>query len=282
MIPSMTINCKGKLLDLSKPKVMGILNLTPDSFYDGGRNQQENLALKRIEIMISEGLDILDIGGQTTKPGSEMISSEEELNRISSILVQIRKNFPDVIISIDTFYSAVAKEAIDLGAHIVNDISAGSIDKKMFETVADLNVPYILMHMQGKPKNMQHQPSYENIIIEINQFFSEKIQKLKALQINDIILDPGYGFGKTTRNNFELLKNQKLIGFGDYPLLIGVSRKSMICKTLNIKPNNALNGTTAIHMLALQNGAKILRVHDVKEAKECIQLYESYDSIQIL
>lgn len=282
MIPSMTINCKGKLLDLSKPKVMGILNLTPDSFYDGGRNQQENLALKRIEIMISEGLDILDIGGQTTKPGSEMISSEEELNRISSILVQIRKNFPDVIISIDTFYSAVAKEAIDLGAHIVNDISAGSIDKKMFETVADLNVPYILMHMQGKPKNMQHQPSYENIIIEINQFFSEKIQKLKELQINDIILDPGYGFGKTTRNNFELLKNQKLIGFGDYPLLIGVSRKSMICKTLNIKPNNALNGTTAIHMLALQNGAKILRVHDVKEAKECIQLYESYDSIQIL
>ena len=282
MIPSMTINCKGKLLDLSKPKVMGILNLTPDSFYDGGRNQQENLALKRIEIMISEGLDILDIGGQTTKPGSEMISSEEELNRISSILVQIHKNFPDVIISIDTFYSAVAKEAIDLGAHIVNDISAGSIDKKMFETVADLNVPYILMHMQGKPKNMQHQPSYENIIIEINQFFSEKIQKLKALQINDIILDPGYGFGKTTRNNFELLKNQKLIGFGDYPLLIGVSRKSMICKTLNIKPNNALNGTTAIHMLALQNGAKILRVHDVKEAKECIQLYESYDSIQIL
>jgi len=282
MIPSMTINCKGKLLDLSKPKVMGILNLTPDSFYDGGRNQQENLALKRIEIMISEGLDILDIGGQTTKPGSEMISSEVELNRISSILVQIRKNFPDVIISIDTFYSAVAKEAIDLGAHIVNDISAGSIDKKMFETVADLNVPYILMHMQGKPKNMQHQPSYENIIIEINQFFSEKIQKLKELQINDIILDPGYGFGKTTRNNFELLKNQKLIGFGDYPLLIGVSRKSMICKTLNIKPNNALNGTTAIHMLALQNGAKILRVHDVKEAKECIQLYESYDSIQIL
>lgn len=282
MIPSMTINCKGKLLDLSKPKVMGILNLTPDSFYDGGRNQQENLALKRIEIMISEGLDILDIGGQTTKPGSEMISSEEELNRISSILVQIHKNFPDVIISIDTFYSAVAKEAIDLGAHIVNDISAGSIDKKMFETVADLNVPYILMHMQGKPKNMQHQPSYENIIIEINQFFSEKIQKLKELQINDIILDPGYGFGKTTRNNFELLKNQKLIGFGDYPLLIGVSRKSMICKTLNIKPNNALNGTTAIHMLALQNGAKILRVHDVKEAKECIQLYESYDSIQIL
>lgn len=278
----MTINCKGKLLDLDTPKLMGILNLTPDSFYDGGVNQNLTQVLHRVEKMLTQGMDILDIGGQTTKPGSEMISADEEWQRIQVYLQEIIQHFPEIIISLDTFYSEVARKAVDLGVAIINDISAGSIDDKMFETVAELNVPYILMHMQGRPKDMQSEPLYENVVTEVNSFFAEKIDKLKELHINDIILDPGYGFGKTTAHNFTLLKNQTLIGLGAYPVLAGVSRKSMICKTLHINPKDALNGTTALHMLALLNGAKILRVHDVKEAKECIKLFDSYQSVQLL
>lgn len=278
----MTINCKGKLIDLSSPKIMAILNLTPDSFYDGGQNQREKDILNKVEKMILDGMDILDIGGQTTKPSSNMISADDELKRVKPILKLILKSFPDLIISIDTFYSKVAQECIHIGAAIVNDISAGNLDENMFETVAKLRVPYILMHMKGNPKNMQKNPEYQNVFLEVNQFFSEKIQTLKSLQINDIILDPGYGFGKNLEHNFSLLKNQNLLGFGEYPILAGLSRKSMICKTLNIKPIDALNGTTALNMLALQNNAKILRVHDVKEAKQCIQLFNSYQSAQIL
>lgn len=278
----MTINCKGKLLDLSSPKVMGILNLTPDSFFDGGKHQNQDNILKTVEQMLEDGLDILDIGGQSTKPGSEVISADEELQRVEPILEIVIKNFPDLIISIDTFYSKVAQHAVEMGAAIINDISAGKIDEDLFKTVAKLKVPYILMHMQGMPKDMQAEPHYDNIIQEVNLFFAEKIQALKQLHINDIILDPGYGFGKTLEHNFQLLRNQELLGFNDYPILAGVSRKSMICKTLDVNPKDALNGTTAVNMLMLQHGARILRVHDVKEAKECIKIFDSYQSVQIL
>lgn len=274
----MTINCKGKLLDLNVPRIMGILNLTPDSFYDGGMNSESGSVMKKVEKMVSEGMDILDIGGQTTRPGAETVSISEELQRVLPYLELIRKEFPDLIISVDTFYAEVARETVAAGAGLINDISAGSFDGNMFKTVAELGVPYILMHMKGKPKNMQEKPEYRNVVIEVNQFFSEKIAALKKLNVNDIILDAGYGFGKTTEHNFQLLKNQELIGYGDFPVLAGVSRKSMICKTLGVSPKDALNGTTAIHMLALQHGAKILRVHDVKEAAECIKLFQAYQS----
>ena len=274
----MTINCKGKLLDLNVPRIMGILNLTPDSFYDGGMNSDAGSVLKKVEKMLSEGMDILDIGGQTTRPGAETVSISEEIQRVLPYLELIRKEFPDLIISADTFYAEVARETVAAGAGLINDISAGSFDGNMFKTVAELGVPYILMHMKGKPKYMQEKPEYRNVVIEVNQFFSEKIAALKKLNVNDIILDPGYGFGKTTEHNFQLLKNQELIGFGDFPVLAGVSRKSMICKTLGVNPKDALNGTTALHMLALQHGAKILRVHDVKEAAECIKLFKAYQS----
>lgn len=276
----MTINCKGKLLDLKHPKIMGILNLTPDSFYDGGKFSDEAKILKKVESMILDGMDILDIGGQTTKPGSDLLSADEEMQRIMPIMHRLVKEFPDLLISIDTFYSKTATNAIESGAAIINDVSAGSIDDNMFTAVAELQVPYILMHMQGKPKNMQQKPTYENVVLEVNQFLSEKLFALHQLQINDIILDVGYGFGKTVEHNFQLLKNQRLIGFGNYPILTGISRKSIICKTLNIKPYDAINGTTALHILALQNGANILRVHDVKEVRECIKLFEMYQSVE--
>ena len=275
----MTINCKGKLLDLGQPKVMGIMNLTPDSFFDGGRNAEISQILKKTETMLNDGMDILDIGGQTTRAGAQTISADEELQRIMPALEQIIQHFPNIIISVDTFWSQVARESVQAGAAIVNDISAGSMDKNLFKTVAELQVPYVLMHMQGKPQNMQYNPVYEDVVTEVNYFFSEKIKELKALNVNDIILDAGFGFGKTVEQNFELLKNQRMLGFGNYPVLTGISRKSMICKPLQINPENALNGTTALHMLALQQGANILRVHDVKEAKECIKLYEIFQSV---
>lgn len=275
----MTINCKGKLLDLSQPKIMGILNLTPDSFYDGGQNAEISKVLKKVESMLHDGMDILDLGGQSSRPNAEMIGADKEMKRILPFLQEILKHFPEILISVDTFWSRVAKESISHGATIINDISAGSIDDSMFETIAELQVPYVLMHMQGNPQNMQQNPTYENVITEVNQFFSHKILELQKLQVNDIILDAGYGFGKTMQHNFQLLKHQELLGFGDYPILTGVSRKSMIYKILNIKPQEALNGTTALHILALQNGANILRVHDVKEAKECIKLYHFYKDL---
>lgn len=270
----MLINCKGKLVDLSQPKVMGILNTTPDSFYEKSRGAGLEEAMKRTEKMLKEGADFIDIGGMSTRPGSDEISVEEELKRLVPVVEAILKEFPEVLISIDTYRSKVVKETISAGAVIVNDISAGNLDADLFQTVAELKVPYILMHMQGTPRNMQQNPVYENVVKDVNQFLSEKIMQLKQLGVNDIILDPGFGFGKTVEHNYTLMKHLDLIGFGEFPLLVGISRKSMIHKFLGITPEEALNGTTILNTIALQKGAKILRVHDVKEAKEAVKIWE--------
>lgn len=271
----MQINCKGKLVDLSQPKVMGILNVTPDSFFDGGKNNEAQNALNQVEKMLNQGADFIDVGGISTRPGSAEVSENEELNRVIPIVELILKEFPEVQISVDTYRSKVARESIQAGAAIINDISAGNMDENLLKTVAEMKVPYILMHMQGTPKTMQQNPIYENVLIEVNLFFSEKINELKRLGINDIILDPGFGFGKTVEHNYELMKNLDLIGFDEFPLLVGVSRKSMITRLLDLKPSEALNGTSLLNFYSLQKGAKILRVHDVKEAKEAVKIWET-------
>lgn len=270
----MMISCKRKLIDLSTPRVMGILNITPDSFYEGSRLKNADEALKKTEQMLNEGADFLDVGGMSTRPGSEILSETDELNRVIPIIEIILKNFPETLISVDTWRSKVALEAVGAGAAIVNDISAGSLDPELFQTVAKLDVPYILMHMQGTPQTMQQNPVYKDVVLEVNQFLSEKIFELRKLGVSDIILDPGFGFGKTIDHNYSLLKNLNLIGFGEFPILAGLSRKSMIKKLLDVDEKNALNGTTAVNMIALQNGANILRVHDVKEAKQCVQIWQ--------
>ena len=269
-----TINCRGKLLDLSKPKIMGIVNLTPDSFFDGGKYTNQTEVLNLVEKMLSEGADILDLGGQSTRHGSTRIGAEDEFQRLLPYIDLILKHFPQTIISIDTYQAEVAKHAVYQGASLINDISGGTMDEKMFETIAKLQVPYILMHIQGRPETMQLQPNYQDVITEVMDFFIERTTKLKALGVHDIVLDPGFGFGKNLRHNFQLLKVLDQFVHLDYPILAGISRKSMIYKALEIGPENALNGTTALHMWALERGAKILRVHDVKEARECIKLYE--------
>lgn len=271
----MHMNCKGKLIDLTKPKIMGILNSTPDSFFSGSRFESLEVALKVAEKMLMDGADFLDVGGMSTRPNSDEVSENEELNRVIPLVEVILKEFPDALISVDTYRSKVAKEAVNAGVALVNDISAGSMDGEMFSTMAELKVPYILMHMQGTPKTMQQNPTYENVVIEINQFFSEKIRELNELGVNDILLDPGFGFGKTVEHNYELMQNLNLLGCGDFPLLVGVSRKSMVTQLLNSTAAEALNGTTALHMIALERGAKILRVHDVKEAREVVQIWEA-------
>jgi len=270
----MRINCKGKLIDLSEPKIMGILNATPDSFFGESRSANFTETLKRVEKMLNEGADFIDVGGVSTRPGAADVSEEDELKRVVPMIEIILKEFPETLISIDTYRAKVAKETIEAGAAIINDISAGNLDENLLKTVAELKVPYILMHMQGTPKTMQKNPQYENVTIEVNQFLSKKIKILKELGINDIILDPGFGFGKTVEHNYELLNNLDLIGFGEFPLLAGVSRKSMITRLLNISADEALNGTTVLNTIALQKGAKILRVHDVKEAKEVIEIHK--------
>ncbi|WP_336066272.1 dihydropteroate synthase [Mesoflavibacter sp. CH_XMU1404-2] len=269
----MTINCKGKLIDLSMPKVMGILNVTPDSFYDGGRYKDENSILNQVETMLNQGATFIDIGAYSSRPNADFVTEEEELQRIVPIVELLVKHFPKIIISVDTFRSEVAKQTIKAGASLINDISAGFLDENMLETVANLSVPYIMMHMRGTPQTMQTLTDYDNLTKDVNFYFSERISKARALGIVDLILDPGFGFAKTTQQNFELLNQLKLLNIAGLPLLVGVSRKSMIYKTLDTTAQNALNGTTALHMIALQKGAKILRVHDVKEAKECITLY---------
>lgn len=269
----MTINCKGKLIDLSTPKVMGILNVTPDSFYDGGRYKDENSILNQVETMLNQGATFIDIGAYSSRPNADFVTEEEELQRIVPIVELLVKRFPEIIISVDTFRSEVAKQTIKAGASLINDISAGFLDEKMMQTVANLSVPYIMMHMRGTPQTMQTLTDYDNLTKDVNFYFSERINKARALGIVDLILDPGFGFAKTTQQNFELLNQLELLNIADLPLLVGVSRKSMIYKTLDTTAQNALNGTTALHMIALQKGAKILRVHDVKEAKECITLY---------
>lgn len=274
----MKINCSGKLIDLREPKIMGILNMTFDSFYEGSRLNNVDEALKKAELLLIQGADFLDLGGMSTRPGSSEITLDEELKRVVPTVEAIMKEFPEVIISVDTYRSEVAKRSVEAGASIINDISAGVLDEKMFETVAELNVPYILMHMQGSPKNMQQNPHYEDVTLEVNEFLSEKIQALKSLGVNDIILDPGFGvgFGKSLHHNYELMDKMDLIGFGEYPILVGISRKSMITQLLNISAKEALNGTSVLNLISLQKGANILRVHDVKEAKEVVQIWEQF------
>lgn len=268
----MTINCKGKLIDLSSPKVMGILNITPDSFFDGGRYKNESDIISQTEKMLSEGATFIDVGAYSSRPGAKHISEAEELQRILPVIELLVKKFPEIIISVDTFRSKVAKQTVDVGAAIINDISGGKMDSKMFETIAELQVPYIIMHMQGTPQNMQENPQYKNVTTEVIKFFAEQLFKLRQLKVNDVIVDPGFGFGKTIEHNYELLKNLSLLKNLDTPVLAGISRKSMLYKTLDITAKEALNATTSANTIALLNGANILRVHDVKEAMEAIKI----------
>ncbi|MDO6600422.1 dihydropteroate synthase [Tenacibaculum sp. 1_MG-2023] len=267
-----TINCNGTLIDLSSPKVMGILNITPDSFFDGGKYKNESDILSQTEKMLSEDATFIDIGAYSSRPGAKHISEEEELQRIVPVIELLVKNFPEIIISVDTFRSKVAQETINSGAAIINDISGGKMDDNMFATVAKLQVPYILMHMLGTPKTMQNNPEYKDVTKEVISFFAEQINILHQLKVNDIILDVGFGFGKTIEHNFELLKNLSLFKSLDAPMLAGVSRKSMLYKTLDTTAQEALNATTSANTIALLNGAKILRVHDVKEAVEAVKI----------
>ena len=270
----MTINCKGTLVDFSSPKVMGILNITPDSFFDGGKYQHTKAILTQTEKMLKEGATFIDVGAYSSRPGADHVSEEEELRRILPAVALLLREFPDIYLSIDTFRSRVAKKTIEAGAAVINDISGGNMDALMFKTIAQLQVPYILMHMQGTPQTMQNHPRYEHITTDLIQFFSEKIDELRRLQINDVIIDVGFGFGKTILHNFQLLKELHHFQTFNLPLLAGVSRKSMLYKTLNIHPNDALNATTSANTIALLHGATILRVHDVKEAVECIKIVE--------
>lgn len=271
-----TLNCKGRLLKVEKPLVMGIINVTPDSFYDGGRLQGMDAILKQAEQMLEEGATILDIGGQSTRPGSERINAEDELKRVIEPVTAIHKNFPEAFISIDTFYSLVAKETAAAGACIVNDISAGSMDKEMIPTVAGLKTAYVLMHMQGTPQTMQQQPHYKDVTKEVLDFFILKNEELFKAGIQDVIIDPGFGFGKTITHNFELLCNLPVFKMLNHPIILGVSRKSSVYKTLGITADEALNGTTVLNTIGLMNGASILRVHDVKEAVEAIKIFGAF------
>lgn len=267
-----SLNCKGKLLVIDKPLVMGIINITPDSFYEGSRLQTNESVLAQATKMIHDGADIIDVGGQSTRPGSERISVKEELQRVLPAIEIILKNFPEIIISVDTYQSAVAKDSVNAGASIVNDISAGNLDKDMISAVAGLQVPYICMHMKGTPQYMQQHPTYENVTREVLDFFILKTVECRRAGINDVIIDPGFGFGKTISHNFTLLKELSAFKMLDKPIMAGLSRKSTIYKTLGVTAEEALNGTTVLNTLALQNGANILRVHDVKEAKEVVTL----------
>jgi dihydropteroate synthase len=270
-----TFQIKGRVYSLDKPKVMGILNLTPDSFFEGSRvSLEEKMILQSAEKMIAEGADFLDLGGYSTRPGAEDISIDEEINRVVPAIGLIKKAFPEILISVDTFRSKVAKAAVESGADLVNDISAGSLDSQMLETIAALRVPYIAMHMKGSPQTMQHQTTYSDMVPDILFYFSEKLEQCRKLGIKDVIIDPGFGFAKTREQNFQLLRDLKSFNLFGLPLLAGVSRKSMIYKTLQISASEALNGTTALNMFALLQGANILRVHDVKEAKETVTLFE--------
>jgi dihydropteroate synthase len=268
----MTINCNGNLIDLTTPKVMGILNITPDSFYDGGKYKSEKEILLQTKKMLDDGASFIDVGAYSSRPNAKHISEKEELDRLLPVIELLSSNFNDILISTDTFRANVAKKSIEKGACMINDISGGELDKKMFSVIAELQVPYILMHLKGTPQNMQNNPKYDNVITEIFDYFSKKIYKLRDLKVNDIILDVGFGFGKTIANNYEIL--QKLYLFNDFelPLLVGLSRKSMLYNLLNSNPDKMLNATSVANTISLLNGAKILRVHDVKEAMECVTI----------
>jgi len=270
----MTINCLGKLVDLTVPKVMGILNVTPNSFYDGGKYSDEKVILHQVEKMLSEGATFIDVGAYSSKPSAEFVSSKEEIERLIPVVQLILKYFPKTLISVDTFRAEVANAAIDNGACIINDISAGNLNANMLPTVAKLQVPYIMMHMKGNPQTMQSLVQYENIIREMLFYFSERVAEARNLGINDLIIDPGFGFAKTLAQNYEVMNGLELFQVLELPVLVGISRKSMIYKALETEADFALNGTTVLNTVALQKGANILRVHDVKEGMECIRLVE--------
>lgn len=272
-----TINCKGKLLLIEKPLVMGILNITEDSFYAGSRTQNPDSIKSKATQMISEGADIIDIGAQSTRPGSIRISAAEELKKLLPAIEMLLNLYPEIIISVDTYHSQVAREAISAGASIVNDISSGEMDKNMISTVASLEVPYICMHMKGVPETMQYQSNYEDVTKEILDYFIKKTDECKRAGISDVIIDPGFGFGKNISQNLLLLKNLSVFKILEKPILAGLSRKSSIYKTLHISADESLNGTSVLNTIALENGASILRVHDVKEAKQVIDLVAAYN-----
>lgn len=274
----MAINCKGTLIDLTRPKVMGILNCTPDSFFDGGKFKSEKSILDQVNIMLKEGATFIDVGAYSSRPGAEEVSVDLELKRIIPVVELILKKYPESILSIDTFRSKVAQECINAGASIINDISAGLHDENMLKTIAQLKVPYIMMHMRGTSKTMQQQTFYKNLIEDVLYFFSQRLAVAKSLGIIDLIIDPGFGFAKTLEQNYELLQKLQAFNLMGHPLLVGMSRKSMIYKLLDTTPDTSLNGTTALHMVALDKGAQMLRVHDVKEAMECIQLHQQLTS----
>ena len=271
-----SLNCKGKLLPIEPAVVMGILNLTPDSFYAGSRYQDTDQLLIQAEKMLNEGAAILDIGGQSTRPGSARISEEEELQRVIAPVEACHQKFPEAILSIDTYYAKVAKEAVQAGASIVNDISGGNMDANMLDTVAGVKVPYICTHMQGRPDSMQEAPDYRDVVLEVLDFFILKIKSCREKGITDIVVDPGFGFGKTIRHNFQLLRGLKAFNMLQVPLMVGLSRKSTVYKTLGVSAEDALNGSTVLHTMALLNGAQILRVHDVKAAVEAVKLFTAY------
>lgn len=270
-----TINCKGKLIDLLTPKVMGIINLTPDSFYDGGKFYSEKDVIYQAQKMLEEGATFLDLGGYSSRPGAKFVSEEDELNRLLPVVKTLIKEFPNVNLSIDTFRSKIAKTCLENGACMINDISAGLLDPQMLGVIANYKVPIVMMHMRGTPETMMLNTNYENLTNDIIYFFSERIAKARALGINDIIVDPGFGFSKKLDQNFELFNNLEQFLFLNTPILIGISRKSMIQKILNTSATESLNGTTALHSIALQKGVSILRVHDVKEAYETISLLQN-------
>ncbi len=274
----MEINCKGKLISFKTPKVMGVLNITPDSFYDGGKYKDLASVVKQTEKMLNEGADFIDLGAYSSRPGAEDISPTTEKKRLLPILEVLQKEFPNILYSIDTFRATVAEEALLRGAALINDISAGHLDNQMLPTVAKYHVPYVMMHMKGTPQTMKNLNQYDELVSDIKFYFSQQIQKARKYGIADIIIDPGFGFAKNSAQNFELLKSLDLFQHFDVPVLAGLSRKSMIYKTLGITPEEALNGTTVLNSIALAKGAHILRVHDVKEAKEAIQLTQLVQS----
>lgn len=279
MLPDFTINIRGSLVDFKIPKIMGVINTTPDSFYEGSRATQSEDIVARATKMVEDGADFLDIGGYSSRPGADDIPFEKEIERVVEPIKAIKAKFPQAVISIDTFRSKVAREAVYAGADIINDISAGLLDSEMLDTVADLNVPYIAMHMKGTPQNMKKLASYDDLLHEMIQYFSDLIARCKQVGIKDVLIDPGFGFAKTIEHNFELLSKLELLWILQKPMLIGVSRKSMIYKTLQITPNEALNGTTSLNTVSLIKGASVLRVHDVKEAKQIIKLYNKINKI---
>jgi len=277
--PNTFINCRGRLVDLSVPRVMGILNLTPDSFFDGGKYKAVDAALRQTEKMLEEGATFIDIGGMSSRPGAKLITSEVELERIAPIVIAIRQRFPNALLSIDTIYGNTIRELSGLGIDLINDISAGSIDADLIAAAADLQIPYVLMHMAGKPESMQQHAQYTDVVSTVLDFFIAKVGQLRSMGCKDIILDPGFGFGKQLEHNYQLLNHLHVLKILDLPLMVGLSRKSMVWKLLGTTPEGALNGSSLLHLLALQQGGRLLRVHDVAPAMEVIKIWQQTTNV---